>query len=225
MRRTIFLLAILTVSSFTLLTGVLNQAQAQAQAKDCAKTCVEVRGEGGELIITARRDPVRVAPKTPAPVVSPSSTPSRTAAATPKRKVARTARPTFSDQIREILPEGRFETAPRSGALIHEPLLVRAFGCSEFSKILPILDTTIELELTPRITWFWGDGTPRIGAQGATRNAHIFTRAGRYLIQMRCEWGGRFRTPHSSWAPIPSGILSNSSRTVELFRAQVFFTQ
>ena len=214
----------------------------EAQGANCAQTCVEIRREGGELVITARRDPVRVTrpsvTQTPAPTPSlkpsptPSTSPSKAPATSPPRRKApaRSARatrprPTLSDQIRELLPEGSFRTLPQSGALINEPLLVRALGCTELTKQLPILDTTVELRLRPVIHWVWGDGTNEVWAGSATRGAHIYTRSGRYVIQMRCQWSGWFRTPHSPWAPIPEGIASVAQQRVELFRAHVFFTE
>ena len=209
-----------------------------AQGANCVQTCVEIRREGGELVITARRDPVRVARPTASPIPSPTSSPKPStppskapATSPPRRKTpARSARatrprPTLSDQIRELLPEGSFRTLPQSGALINEPLLVRAFGCTELTKELPILDTTVELRLRPVIHWTWGDGTSEAWAGSVIRGAHIYTHAGRYLIQMRCQWSGWFRTPDSSWAPIPEGIVSTSQLRVELFRAHVFFTE
>ena len=225
MRKTLYL------SSFLIAHAII--VQSPASAADCTKTCVEVRSQGGELIITARRDPIRVLRPTPSPTPSPIPSPTANPTATPTSPPAtarsqprkRTPRPSLSDQIREILPEGRFEIWPKSGAIIYEPLLVRAFGCSDFAKVLPILDTTIELHLTPRIEWLWGDGEREIWGGSATRGAHIYNRSGRHVIQMRCLWSGRYRTPYTTWARIPEGIYSTAVREVELFRAQVFFTQ
>lgn len=191
----------------------------EAQSADCSKTCVEVRREGGELVITARRDPIR----TVRPSISPSPTPTRRAQPRPTARPVK--RRNFSDHIRELLPTGSFRTLPNGGALINEPLLVRSSGCVDLRKSLPILDTTVELQLHPEITWSWGDGQRESWSGSATRGAHIYRRAGRYLIEMRCQWRGWFRTPHSSWAPIPEGIYSTAIERVELFRAHVFFTE
>ena len=221
--------------SLTLFSALFLLPTVDAHGSNCAQTCVEIRREGGELVITARRDPVRVIRPTVSPTPTPSPSPSppkRTTTSPPPRRKAPARpgngvqkRPSFSDQIRELLPEGSFRTLPQSGALINEPLLIRAFGCAEFTKKLPILDTTVELRLTPQLWWVWGDGQSEVWAVSATRGAHIYSRAGRYLIQMRCQWSGWFRTPHSSWAPIPEGIVSTSQQRVELFRAHVFFTE
>ena len=203
---------------FLILCTLVLSAAPTARGAGCAKTCVSMHREGGELVITARRDP--------RPIVrsSPSATPAPSASLAPKKSTKR-ARPKFSDQIRELLPEGSFTLLPRRGALINEPLLLRSFGCVDFAKRLPILDTSIELHLTPRIEWIWGDGQRDIWGAGAQRGAHIYSRAGKYLIQMRCQWSGLFRTPDSPWAPIPEGIFSTAVAQVELFRAQVFFTE
>lgn len=200
---------------------------------DCTQTCVEVRREGGELVITARRDPIRSAKTVrPSPAASPTQQPVQPTQQPvqptrprPKATARSTPRPTFSDQIRELLPDGSFRLLPARGALIHEPLLVRAFGCSDVTKTLPILDTQVELRLTPRIEWSWGDGQRELWSGSASRGAHIYTKAGRYLVQMNCYWSGAFRTPHSPWAPIPEGISSSARQSVELFRAQVLFTE
>lgn len=192
-----------------------------ARAADCAQTCVEVRRDGGELVISAHRDPVR---KTPAPQPSTQS-PTKAPSVSPStRKKARPAT-SLSDQIREVLPAGSFTLLPRTGALIYEPLLIHSHGCSDFSKTLPILDTTISLRLDPVIYWNWGDGKYESWRGNADRGAHIFTRSGRYRIEMSCHWGGFFRTPNSSWLPIPDGISSVSSQIVALSRAEVFFTE
>lgn len=207
---------------FLILCTLVLSAAPTARGAGCAKTCVSMHREGGELVITARRDPRPILRSSPTPI--PSIAPSPSASLAPK-KSAKRARPKFSDQIRELLPEGSFTLLPRRGALIHEPLLLRSFGCVDFAKRLPILDTSIELRLTPRIEWIWGDGQRDIWGVGAQRGAHIYSRAGKYLIQMRCQWSGLFRTPDSPWAPIPEGIFSTAVAQVELFRAQVFFTE
>lgn len=197
-----------------------------AHSAGCAKTCVSVTREGGELVITARRDPIKRRPTVSAP--SPTSTPlppSRTTAkkVSPPRRT--TPRPTLSNQIRELLPKGSFTVLPRAGAVIYEPLLIHAHGCAPFRKTLPILDTSIILDLRSTIEWSWGDGPAERWPGAAVRGAHIYQQPGRYLIVMRCRWGGEYRTPDSSWAPIPEGIISTSQQSIELFRAQVFFTE
>ena len=207
-----------------------------ARAADCTQTCVEVRREGGELVITAHRDPVRRKPAPQPSIQSPTKAPSVSTSTrassppTPKKTgkpIRKKARPStsLSDQIREVLPAGSFTLLPRAGALIYEPLLIHSHGCSDFSKTLPILDTTISLRLDPVIYWNWGDGKYESWRGNAVRGAHIYDRPGRYRIEMSCHWGGFFRTPNSSWLPIPDGISSVSSQIVALSRAEVFFTE
>lgn len=220
---------------FITFTGM--SALPNAYAAGCAKTCVSVVREGGELVITARRDPIRRAAKvqsspTPALTPTPTRTPTLSKSATPSQRGKnkaqvrkRTPRPSLSDQIRELLPPGSFTLWPRAGAVIYEPLLIHAQGCTPFRKTLPILDTSILLELTPSIEWNWGDGSSESWRGAAQRGAHIYRRAGRYSIVMRCHWNGAYRTPESGWAPIPPGITSSTAQSVELFRAQVFFTE
>ena len=217
--------------SIIFITFTGKSALPNAYAAGCAKTCVSVVREGGELVITARRDPIRRAAKVqssptpiPTPTRSKSATPSqRGRGKTPVRKG--TPRPSLSDQIRELLPPGSFTLWPRAGAVIYEPLLIHAQGCAPFRKTLPILDTSILLEITPTIEWNWGDGSSESWRGAAQRGAHIYRRAGRYSIVMRCHWSGAYRTPESGWAPIPPGITSSTAQSVELFRAQVFFTE
>lgn len=202
--------------------------EVSAQSASCAKTCVTVTREGGELVITARRDPILRPPKpiaAPSPSPTPSARPS-ISSGTPTRTPVRKRAPqrSLSDEIREVLPHTSFAVLPKAGAVIHEPLLVRALGCAPFQKTLPILDTSIHLNLYPTIEWSWGDGSVDRWRGAAERGVHIFSRPGRYLIAMSCEWSGAYRTPESPWAPIPSGITSIATQSVELFRARVFFT-
>jgi hypothetical protein len=223
--------------SIVFITFTGKSALPNAYAAGCAKTCVSVVREGGELVITARRDPIRRAAKvqsSPAPALTPTPTrtPTLSKSATPSQRGKnktqvrkRTPRPSLSDQIRELLPPGSFTLWPRAGAVIYEPLLIHAQGCAPFRKTLPILDTSILLELTPTIEWNWGDGSSESWRGAAQRGAHIYRRAGRYSIVMRCHWSGVYRTPESGWAPIPTGITSSTAQSVELFRAQVFFTE
>ena len=226
LRKTLLLLPFLVLASVGL--------GATSTAKDCTKTCVEVRREGGELVITAKRDPIR--PKVT--IRKPTLTPTPTPTATPKaiavkplpRKVptpvrTRAAQLSLSDQIRQVLPEGGFTVMPRTGALIREPLLVRSSGCEDIRKKLPILDTEIELYLRPKVHWDWGDGSTDIWPGNITRGVHIYLRPGRHLITMICTWSGQYRTPDSPWEEIPEGIISNAYRQVEIYRAQVFFTE
>ena len=214
---------------FITFTGM--SALPNAYAAGCAKTCVSVVREGGELVITARRDPIRRSAKvqsSPTPIPTPTLSKSATPSQRGKNKAQvrkRTPRPSLSDQIRELLPPGSFTLWPRAGAVIYEPLLIHAQGCTPFRKTRPILDTSILLELTPSIEWNWGDGSSESWRGAAQRGAHIYRRAGRYSIVMRCHWSGAYRTPESGWAPIPTGITSSTAQIVELFRAQVFFTE
>lgn len=208
---------------FGLFLALASGVAAPAQAGECAQTCVEVRRDGGELVITAKRDPAPVVRKTP--TATPTPVPTFTRKPTAKKGVIRRARPKFSDQIRELLPTSSFTVLPSTGALIHEPLLIRSFGCENVVKKLSILDTTVELNLAPYAQWSWGDGQIARWGMGAVRGAHIYSRPGRVRIQMRCHWVGSYRTPHSPWLPIPEGIVSIAEKSVELFRAQLFFTE
>lgn len=197
----------------------------QARAAECTRTCVEVRREGGDLVISAHRDPVK---RKVLPQLSPTPTPTRSPIATTRKSTERSqhkrARPSLSDQIREALPAGSFTLLPRTGALIYEPLLIHAHGCANIVKTLPILDTSISLMLDPALYWDWGDGSMEVWRGNAIRGAHIYHRPGRYRILMSCQWGGRFRTPDTPWLPIPDGIVSTSTSLVTLSRAQIFFT-
>lgn len=191
-----------------------------AVARDCVRTCVDITREGGELVITARRDPVRKrVSSAPTPLSAP--TPSRR----PTIKRARAPRPSLSDQIRQGLPPHSFTILPYQGALIWEPVIVRASGCTPLRKTIPILDTSILLDLHPSIEWSWGDGQSERWRGSTERFAHIYKRAGRYHLQMHCQWGGSFRTPDGPWRDIPSGIGSTFQSSIELFRAQIFFTE
>lgn len=218
MNRAMFKASLLCGGIFLLVLPV-----EEARGAGCEKTCVEVKREGGDLVITAHRDPVRrrVAPAISNPV--PTSTP------TPRKSSHRRAHrshSSLSDQIREALPRGSFSILPKRGAVIYEPLLIHSSGCSEVKKSLPILDTTIYLELRPQVQWRWGDGTSERWNSGVqTRGAHIYRRAGRYRVEMECHWGGSFRTPQSPWMPIPQGIFSSYNEVIQLFRAEIFFTE
>jgi len=200
-----------------------------ANAGECAQTCVTVTREGGELVITARRDPVKRKPVASAsPSSSPSPSPTHAPFTTTQKSVSKRkakSRPSLSDQIREVLPSVSFSILPRSGALIWEPLLIHQAGCAPVRKTLPILDTSITLDLQPTIQWSWGDGSSEVWSSGRARGAHIYHRPGRYLIDIRCMWEGSYRTPSSNWMEIPPGIISSSRQSVELFRARVFFTE
>jgi hypothetical protein len=215
MKKPVFLVFFLLALSLGVATN--------AHAGECAKTCVEVRREGDELVITAKRDPAPVVRRTP--TATPTPAPTLTRKQIRAKSVHRKPRSTLSDQIREVLPISSFALLPASGALIHEPLLVRAYGCESVVKELPILDTSVELNLLPLVEWSWGDGQVERWKMGAVRGAHIYSRPGEFQIQMRCYWLGTYRTPHSPWAPIPEGILSTAVRSIALFRARVFFTE
>ena len=92
---------------FLILCTLVLSAAPTARGAGCAKTCVSMHRERGELVITARRDP--------RPIVRSSPAPSASASFAPKKSTQR-ARPKFSDQIRELLPEGSFTLLPRRGA-------------------------------------------------------------------------------------------------------------
>lgn len=206
---------------FLLSISLVNVNVESGYAADCRQTCVEVRREGGELVISAHRDPIR---RKVSPGISPTPSPSHRAQSAPRAK-RRKASSSLSDQIRELLPNGSFTLLPTAGALVHEPLLLHTHGCADFAKTLPILDTEISLTLDPVIHWSWGDGTEEYWRGNAVRGAHIFHRPGRYRIELRCQWRGWFRTPNSQWLRVPEGITSVHGQTVAISRAHIFFTE
>ena len=94
--------ALKTLTLIIFLSGALFSKIDFANAGECVQTCVTVTREGGELVITAKRDPVKrkpVASASPSPTHSPVTT---TRKSVSKRKAK--PRPTLSDQIREALP-------------------------------------------------------------------------------------------------------------------------
>ena len=144
-------------------------------AADCRKACIDLTVENGELVITGKR----IAPKpkyTPRPIVKPtlkpSPKPTLTPSPKPTRKVTRQVKPkpritpvrkkvirkSLNDQIRQLLPTANIHLQPQSGALVHEPVIFWTGSPHNFKKSLYLLDVKIDLDLTVKSLWLWGDG-------------------------------------------------------------------
>ena len=205
-------------------------------AADCTKTCIDLTVENGELVITGKR----TAPKpkyTPRPAPRPTSTTRPTVKApikskrkprtspVPKKSVGKS----LNDQVREILPTASIYLQPQSGILIREPVIFWTDSPHNFKKSLYLLEVKIDLDLTVKFLWNWGDGstfgTTLIGAPFPSFEiTHIYSRSGLSKVSLSSNWSGRYRLDGGVWQQIPGVITTMRSTQIQIKQARTVFT-
>ena len=224
------------------------QSNAFSIAADCTKTCIDLTVENGALVITGKRTPVK--PKytprpVPKPVVSPTQkpVPKPTLSKTPARKPIQLVKPklriapvhkkvvskSLNDQIRQLLPVASIFLQPQSGILIREPVIFWTESPRIFKKSLLLLDVKIDLDLSAKYLWSWGDNstleTDLIGAPFPSFEiTHTYLNSGVKSVGLTINWSGRYRLDGGVWLQIPGVITTNQSKQIQIMRARTVFT-
>ena len=224
------------------------QCNAFSIAADCTKTCIDLTVENGALVITGKRTPAK--PKytprpAPKPVVSstPKPVPKPTLSKTPARKPIQLVKPkpritpvrkkvvrkSLNDQLRQLLPVASIFLQPQSGILIREPVIFWTDSPRIFKKSLLLLDVKIDLDLSAKYLWSWGDGstleTQLIGAPFPSFEiTHTYLNSGVKSVGLMINWSGRYRLDGGVWLQIPGVITTNQSNQIQIMRARTVFT-
>ena len=224
------------------------QSNTSSIAADCTKTCIDLKVENGELVITGKRTPAK--PKfTPRPIPKPAVSPTQkpvpkpTLSKIPARKVVQQVKPkppiapvgkkvvrkSLNDQIRQLLPTARIFLQPQSGILIREPVIFWTDSPQSFKKSLLLLDVKIDLDLSAKYLWSWGDGstleTDVIGAPFPSFEiTHTYLNSGVKNVGLRINWSGRYRLDGGVWLQIPGVITTNQSNQIQIMKARTVFT-
>lgn len=217
-------------------------------AADCTKTCIDLTVENGALVITGKRTPVK--PKytprpIPKPVVSPTQKPvpkptlSKIPARKPVQRVKlkpritpvrkKVVRKSLNDHIRQLLPAANFFLQPQSGILIREPVIFWTDSPRIFKKSLLLLDVKIDLDLSAKYLWSWGDGstleTDLIGAPFPSLEiTHTYLNSGVKSVGLTINWSGRYRLDGGVWLQIPGVITTMQTNQIQIMRARTVFT-
>ena len=224
------------------------QSNAFSIAADCTKTCIDLTVENGALVITGKRTPAK--PKyTPRPAPKPvvSSTqkpvPKPTLSKSPARKPIqlvkskpritpvrkKVVRKSLNDQIRQLLPVASIFLQPQSGILIREPVIFWTDSPRIFKKSLLLLDVKIDLDLSAKYLWSWGDGstleTQLIGAPFPSFEiTHTYLNSGVKSVGLMINWSGRYRLDGGVWLQIPGVITTNQFNQIQIMKARTVFT-
>jgi len=224
------------------------QSKTFSIAADCTKTCIDLTVENGALVITGKRTPVK--PKytprpIPKPVVSPTQKPvpkptlSKSPARKPIQRVKskpritpvrkKVVRKSLNDQIRQLLPVASIFLQPQSGILIREPVIFWTDSPQSFKKSLLLLDVKIDLDLSAKYLWSWGDGstleTQLIGAPFPSFEiTHTYLNSGVKTVGLMINWSGRYRLDGGVWLQIPGVITTNQSNQIQIMKARTVFT-
>jgi hypothetical protein len=211
-------------------------------AADCSKTCIDLKVENGELVITGTRTPLkpkytpRPAPKfTVIPTTKPTPKPTRkiTRQVKPKPQITlvrkKVVRKSLNDQIRQLLPAASIFQQPQSGILIREPVIFWTDSPQIFKKSLRLLDVKIDLDLSAKFLWSWGDGstlgTSLIGAPFPSFEiTHTYLDSGFKAISLSSNWSGRYRLDGGVWQQIPGVITTMQSNQIQIMKARTVFT-
>jgi len=221
-------------------------------AANCTKTCIDLTVENGALVITGKRTPVK--PKytprpIPKPVVSPTQkpapkpTPKPTLSKTPARKPIQRVKPkpritpvrkkvvrkSLNDQIRQLLPTATIFQQPQSGILIREPVIFWTDSPRIFKKSLRLLDVKIDLDLSAKYLWSWGDNstleTQLIGSPFPSFEiTHTYLNSGVKNVGLMVNWSGRYRLDGGVWLQIPGVTTTNQWNQIQIMRARTVFT-
>jgi hypothetical protein len=203
-------------------------------AADCSKACIDLTVENGELVITGKR----IAPKpkyTPRPIVKPVAKPTVKAPIKSKPKPRTSPVPkkpagkSLNDQIRQLLPTANIHLQPQNGALVHEPVIFWTDSPHYFKKSLYLLDVKIDLDLTVKFLWLWGDGTTlgtaSLGAPFPSFEiTHTYAQAGMHRVSLSSNWSGRYRLDGGVWQQVPGVITTSKSTQIQIKQARTVFT-
>ena len=224
------------------------QSNAFSIAVDCTKTCIDLTVENGALVITGKRTPVipKYTPRpTPKPVASPTQKPAPkpTLSKSPAREPIQVVKPkpritpvrkkvvrkSLNDQIRQLLPAASIFQQPQSGILIREPVIFWTDSPQSFKKSLRLLDVKIDLDLSAKYLWSWGDGTTfetdLIGAPFPSFEiTHTYLNSGVKKVGLMINWSGRYRLDGGVWLQIPGVITTNQSNQIQIMKARTVFT-
>jgi hypothetical protein len=224
------------------------QSNAFSIAADCTKTCIDLTVENGALVITGKRTPVipKYTPRpTPKPVASPTQKPAPkpTLSKSPAREPIQGVKPkpritpvrkkvvrkSLNDQIRQLLPAASIFQQPQSGILIREPVIFWTDSPQSFKKSLRLLDVKIDLDLSAKYLWSWGDGTTfetdLIGAPFPSFEiTHTYLNSGVKNVGLMINWSGRYRLDGGVWLQIPGVITTNQSNQIQIMKARTVFT-
>jgi hypothetical protein len=224
------------------------QSNAFSIAADCTKTCIDLTVENGALVITGKRTPVipKYTPRpTPKPVASPTQKPAPkpTLSKSPAREPIQGVKPkpritpvrkkvvrkSLNDQIRQLLPVASIFLQPQSGILIREPVIFWTDSPQSFKKSLRLLDVKIDLDLSAKYLWSWGDGTTfetdLIGAPFPSFEiTHTYLNSGVKKVGLMINWSGRYRLDGGVWLQIPGVITTNQSNQIQIMKARTVFT-
>ena len=228
--------------------GLAFQSNTFSIAADCTKTCIDLTVENGALVITGKRTPVK--PKytprpLPKPVLSPTQkpVPKPTLSKIPVRKAVQRVKPkpriasvrkkvvskSLNDQIRQLLPMANIYSQPQSGILIREPVIFWTDSPQIFKKSLLLLDVKIDLDLSAKYLWSWGDGstleTQLIGAPFPSFEiTHTYLNSGVKSVGLMINWSGRYRLDGGVWLQIPGVITTNQFNQIQIMKARTVFT-
>ena len=228
--------------------GLAFQSNTFSIAADCTKTCIDLTVENGALVITGKRTPAK--PKytprpTSKPVVPPTQkpVPKPTLSKIPVRKAVQRVKPkpriapvrkkvvskSLNDQIRQLLPVASIFLQPQSGILIREPVIFWTDSPQIFKKSLLLLDVKIDLDLSAKYLWSWGDGstleTDLIGAPYPSFEiTHTYLNSGVKSVGLMINWSGRYRLDGGVWLQIPGVITTNQSNQIQIMKARTVFT-
>ena len=224
------------------------QSNAFSIAADCTKTCIDLTVENGALVITGKRTPVipKYTPRpTPKPVASPTQKPAPkpTLSKSPAREPIQGVKPkpritpvhkkvvrkSLNDQIRQLLPAASIFQQPQSGILIREPVIFWTDSPQSFKKSLRLLDVKIDLDLSAKYLWSWGDNsnleTQLIGSPFPSFEiTHTYLNSGVKKVGLMINWSGRYRLDGGVWLQIPGVITTNQSNQIQIMKARTVFT-
>jgi hypothetical protein len=224
------------------------QSNAFSIAADCTKTCIDLTVENGALVITGKRTPVipKYTPRpTPKPVASPTQKPApkSTLSKSPAREPIQGVKPkpritpvrkkvvrkSLNDQIRQLLPVASIFLQPQSGILIREPVIFWTDSPRIFKKSLRLLDVKIDLDLSAKYLWSWGDNstleTQLIGSPFPSFEiTHTYLNSGVKNVGLMINWSGRYRLDGGVWLQIPGVITTNQGNKIQIMRARTVFT-
>jgi hypothetical protein len=218
------------------------QSTAFSIAADCSKTCIDLTVENGELVITGKRTPLK--PKyTPRPIARPVVSPTKKPTpkltgkpahqVKPKPRIApvrkKVVRKSINDQIRQLLPTANIYSQPQSGILIREPVIFWTDSPRIFKKSLLLLDVKIDLDLSAKYLWSWGDGstleTDLIGSPFPSFEiTHTYLNSGVKKVGLMINWSGRYRLDGGVWLQIPGVITTMRSNQIQIMKARTVFT-
>lgn len=134
-----------------------------------------------------------------------------------------------TDEVRRSLPLAQPGFQPPTGAVVNMPVIFWSGLVTPAQFSLTLLGHSVEINMTARCQWSWGDGTSlvtaSVGAPYPNQSiTHTYAKPGRYLVSVLTTWSGTAMLNRSAIQIVGAPIESTGRIEVVIDQAPTMLT-